>query len=235
MARKTKEERQEERKQRRLAKMKDPNSLYLTPLQEKFVHAYGSLDSETCNQGYESLVAAGYRNPTRKMAAELLANHRIKWALTMQAKETGVVEEITRQKVVGMLLDQYRKADESEDRSNAIRAAELLGKTIAMFGDRLMITTEQQTLLDKTMEKEALRLSKMMTLGILEGTATEVVPQIPEISSADRATIDEVDKTVERLGSEYKSRSEAILDDSTKIQEFEEEEHLETDVPQKNQ
>lgn len=168
----TKEERAERRAKRREAAEKDPDMIFLTPMQEKFIDLYCDREKpETYFRAWEAMKAAGYKNITTPQVKSMLANHRIKWGMTCWREKRGLNVEITRQKVLEMLLDQYNKADREGDRGNAIRSAELLGKSIAMFGDRIMITSEQQKAIDATLLKEARELSQIRMMDILEGTA----------------------------------------------------------------
>jgi hypothetical protein len=123
-------------------------------------------------RGFQSMTAAGYGEVNATTLKNLLSNHRITWMMDEFWRKKGAIREMTRAKVVDMLLDQYNKADVAEDRSNAIRAAELLGKSIAMFSDKFVISDETQVRIAEARAKEALALASTRLEDIFDSTAT---------------------------------------------------------------
>lgn len=157
---------------------------YITVMQSNFIAAYcDNKKPETYMQARKAMESAGYKNVSDSDIAKLMTNVTVRNAMNLWLEKNGRTVEITRQRVLQMLLDQYDKADISEDRSNAIRAAELLGKSIAMFGDRLTITTEQQTRIDETLKKEAYALSQKRMSEIID-TECLVIENNPKVQDS---------------------------------------------------
>ncbi len=114
----------------------------MTPRQERFIAEY--VKDLNATQAY---IRAGYSPGGAAQAAEkLLRNAEICAAIAKKQKAIGERLEITAGKVLQDLEDTRCKAIASEDWGPAIRASELQGKHLGMFGERVTITDERSVI-----------------------------------------------------------------------------------------
>lgn len=115
----------------------------LTVKQQAFVDYYTDPQSETYGNAVRSYLKAGYRENSgvRQSACRELAKAHIKKAIEAKLAERPVKTEVTRDYVVSKLQEQLEKADSAADRTNALRALQLLGQSIAMFTDKVQTET----------------------------------------------------------------------------------------------
>ncbi len=110
----------------------------LTPRQERFCQEY-TIDLNATGAARR----AGYSEKTAHVQGpRLLANVRVAARTDQLRKEAAKRSEITTDRVLQMLIDSYGDAKAANQHGPAVRAAELLGKHLAMFVDR-QITGEE--------------------------------------------------------------------------------------------
>ncbi len=84
---------------------------------------------------------AGYSEKTSHVQGpRLLANVRVAARIDQLQIEATKRNEITVDRVLQMLIDSYRDAKAANQHGPAVRAAELLGKHLAMFVDRQQVS-----------------------------------------------------------------------------------------------
>ena len=118
----------------------------LTVKQQAFVDNYSDKDSETFGNATKSYIKAGYKNGVGVMQAACreLSKDKIKQAIKAYRAQIEQKTEVKREYVLQCIQDQYTKADEANDRASALRACELLGKSIAMFTDKYEDSTAEK-------------------------------------------------------------------------------------------
>lgn len=111
----------------------------LTPKQQRFVAEY-LIDLNAT----QAAIRAGYSKRTaNEQGSQLLAKLSIRQAIDAAiAKRSGKLE-ITAEKVMRDLEDARSKAMTAKDWGPAIRASELQGKHVGMFGERVILTDER--------------------------------------------------------------------------------------------
>ncbi len=114
----------------------------MTPRQQRFIAEY--VKDLNATQAY---MRAGYSPGGAAQAAEkLLRNAEICLAIAKLQKAIGDRLEITAEKVLRDLESTRTSAIASEEWGPAIRASELQGKHIGMFGERVTITDERSVI-----------------------------------------------------------------------------------------
>ena len=138
----------------------------LTAKQLEFIENYANKDSDTFGNAIRSYLKAGYKgtpesNCTRQAASRLVTNKRMNEAITQYRGKIGQKTEVKREYVLQCIQDQYTKADDANDRASALRACELLGKSIAMFTDKYEDSTaEKPVSISKELIEELQREAK---------------------------------------------------------------------------
>lgn len=114
----------------------------MTPKQARFVKEY-LIDLNAT----QAAIRAGYSEHTaQQQGSRLLLNAVIGRAIAgAQGLRAGRLE-ITAEKVLRDLEEQRLAAKEDGQHSAAIRASELQGKHVGMFGERLTVTDERSVL-----------------------------------------------------------------------------------------
>jgi phage terminase small subunit len=107
----------------------------LTPRQRRFAEAYAA-----CGNASEAARRAGYsiqRAP--HTGARLMKNGHVIAKITELQAEATARAEIEVDDVIDMLLASYTDAKTANQHGPAVRCAELLGKHLSMFTDRLLV------------------------------------------------------------------------------------------------
>ncbi len=113
----------------------------LTPRQERFCQEY-TIDLNATGAARR----AGYSEKTAHVQGpRLSANVRVAARIDQLQIEATKRNEITVDRVLQMLIDSYRDAKAANQHGPAVRAAELLGKHLAMFVDRQITGQESMT------------------------------------------------------------------------------------------
>jgi len=110
----------------------------LTVRQEEFVKLYADPTSKTFGNATQSYKSAGYAQNKGSQASscKLLATTIIKQAIKAYRDDIAPKQEISREYVIKQLQSQYHKADDANDRVNALKALHLLGLSIAMYTNK---------------------------------------------------------------------------------------------------
>jgi transposase len=109
----------------------------------------------------------------------------------MEKAFTATADE---KEVLEMYRRQYYKADKNEDSNTALRAAELLGKTIPGFmkDTPVVNNTLQMLVMDETAKQEAEKLSRLRVSEILGNPETEIVTvktlSVPDINKEEEVS-----------------------------------------------
>ena len=82
----------------------------------------------------DAYAEAGYR-PSRANSARLIANDSVRARVRYLQGQGAKKAEVTVEGVIKMLRDSYTDAKHDGQHGPAVKAAELLGKTLAMFTD----------------------------------------------------------------------------------------------------
>jgi len=107
----------------------------LNPRQERFIQEY-LLD---CN-GRQAAIRAGYSsNGAAVQAGRLLTNPNVRAKVAAARAERAAEVKITQAQVLRMLLDTYKAATDANQHQAAVKAAELLGRHLAMFTDKVRL------------------------------------------------------------------------------------------------
>ncbi len=111
----------------------------LTPRQRSFAEAYAA-----CGNASEAARKAGYSLKTAaSQGARLLKNVHVAARITQLQGDAAARAEIEIDDVIDMLLQSYRDAKAAGQHGPAVRAVELLGKTLRMFTDKIAYAEEQ--------------------------------------------------------------------------------------------
>jgi phage terminase small subunit len=108
---------------------------------------------KTADEAYKS---AGYK-ANRGNATRLKANDSIMKRIVELQGVSAEQFELTRASILQMLIDDRRAAGRLGQTSAAIRAAELLGKELGMFVERLQVADATYAISDKPMSVAAWR------------------------------------------------------------------------------
>ncbi len=120
----------------------------LTPRQRSFAEAYAA-----CGNASEAARKAGYSIRTApSQGARLLKNAHVSARITQLQAEAAARAEIEIDDVIDMLLASYKDAKDAGQHGPAVRAVELLGKTLRMFTDKISYSEEQGTSDDDLIE-----------------------------------------------------------------------------------
>ena len=122
---------------------------------------------------YRALMAAGYTENTAKKKAKVVKERpQVQAFLDHLQKERSKRTRINHDEVLYRLDKIARKAEQDEDFGPAIRALELMGKTLAMFTDKSTIHVENPFAAGQSEEdikRDTDRLSKIAGLAVIEG------------------------------------------------------------------
>ncbi len=111
----------------------------LTPRQRSFAEAYAA-----CGNATEAARKAGYSFKTAtSQGARLLTYANVSARITQLQAEAAERAGIEIDDVVDMLLQSYKDAKAANQHGPAVRAVELLGKTLRMFTDKISFSEEQ--------------------------------------------------------------------------------------------
>ena len=103
------------------------------PRHERF--ALGLFEGKSADKAHQD---AGYK-PNRGNAIRLKANESIKARLDELQAEAAKQAGVTKEEVYRLLRNSYDAARKANQHGPAIRAAELLGKDVGMFKDRVSV------------------------------------------------------------------------------------------------
>lgn len=113
----------------------------LTARQEKFCQEY-----VICGNAAKAARRAGYaENSARTTATQILAYHHIQQKIAEIRNRNAAKQGITLESIIIMLLDSYADAKRDGQHGPAVRAAELLGKHLGAFTDRIKVASEDIT------------------------------------------------------------------------------------------
>ena len=111
----------------------------LTPRQRSFAEAYAA-----CGNATEAARKAGYSFKTAtSQGARLLTYANVSARITQLLGDAAARAEIEIDDVLDMLLASYADAKAAGQHGPAVRAVELLGKTLRMFTDKIAYSEEQ--------------------------------------------------------------------------------------------
>ena len=111
----------------------------LTPRQHSFAQAYAA-----CGNASEAARKSGYSLKTAaSQGARLLKNVHVSARITQLQGAAAERAEIEIDDVIDMLLQSYKDAKAAGQHGPAVRAIELLGKTLRMFTDKISFSEEQ--------------------------------------------------------------------------------------------
>ena len=110
----------------------------LTSRQQRFCECFVA-----CGNATQAAKEAGYSGRTAyAQASRLLRNVKVDTRIRELQTAAAKRSEITTDRVLQMLIDSYDDAKAAKQHGPAVRAAELLGKHLAMFVDRQQISEE---------------------------------------------------------------------------------------------
>ena len=138
-----------------------------TPKQKAFIDNYCSKTSETFGnaaKSYEKAYKTDKMTPRgiAQSACRMLTKDNIIQEIDEYTTKIEQKTEIKREYILTGLQDQYSKADTAKDRTNALRALQLMGQSIALFTDNLNTNiTDQQQELDEQQQAMARRIAKV--------------------------------------------------------------------------
>ena len=90
--------------------------------------------------GAQAAIRAGYsKNGANVQATRLLTNASIRARIEAGQAERAAEVKITQADVLRMLLDTYKQATADKQHQAAAKAAELLGRHLAMFTDKIKL------------------------------------------------------------------------------------------------
>ena len=111
--------------------------------QDRFVKFY--CKGDTMGNATQSYIKAGYKDSDSASynACRLISTDKIQAAIQAHRATQEQKTDVTREYITAKLQDQYDKADTAKDRTNALRAIDLLGKTIGVYIDTSRDISEQ--------------------------------------------------------------------------------------------
>ncbi len=122
----------------------------LNPRQQRFCECFVA-----CGNATQAAKEAGYSDRTAyAQASRLLRNVKVDTRIRELQAAAAKRSEITADRVLQMLIDSYHDAKAAKQHGPAVRAAELLGKYLAMFVDR-QITGEETLSREQIIEQLA--------------------------------------------------------------------------------
>jgi phage terminase small subunit len=123
----------------------------LTPKQDRFCREYLVDINST-----KAAVRAGYSEHTaNKQGPRLLRHPLVRPRIAELQQAAADRNDVEVDEVVKMLRASYREAKAEKQHGPAVRAAELLGKTMGMFSDKITLTDEQKMTDEELIEKLA--------------------------------------------------------------------------------
>jgi len=135
----------------------------LDPREDLFCSNYTAVGTETFNHKEKSGIAAGYAEASAKnQATKLLKRPEIQQRIDELKAENRQRNNVSTDSVVENLTHDRDMARAKGDWQAAIRADELIGKTLGCFVDKQEITdTQCQRELDEKASQEAVELSRL--------------------------------------------------------------------------
>ena len=114
----------------------DPRMAALTPKQQRFCSEY------LCDLNATAAAKrAGYSEATAHVQGpRLLENVRVAARISELQEAAAQRNEVTLDEVISMLRKSYEDAKAAKQHGPAVRAAELLGRYMGLFKDRLLVT-----------------------------------------------------------------------------------------------
>jgi phage terminase small subunit len=123
----------------------------LTPRQERFAREY-LIDLDATH----AAVRAGYSEKTANKQGPRLKKHPLVQERIAELQQAAADRnDVEVDEVIKMLRASYREAKAAKQHGPAVRAAELLGKTMGMFSDKITLTDEQKMTDDELIQKLA--------------------------------------------------------------------------------
>ena len=123
----------------------------LTPKQRRFCEKY-----VVCLEAKRAAIEAGYTERSATVTStRLMKRPEVRQYITMLQAEAAERNNVTVDEVIEKLRDTYKAAKEANQNGPAVRAVELLGKTVGMFKDQVVLTELQATSDDDLVEKMA--------------------------------------------------------------------------------
>ncbi len=128
----------------------------LNPRQQRFCECFVA-----CGNATQAAKEAGYSDRTAyAQASRLLRNVKVDTRIRELQAAAAKRSEITADRVLQMLIDSYHDAKAAKQHGPAVRAAELLGRHLAMFVDRQLTgedTLSREQLIEQLSEGNATR------------------------------------------------------------------------------
>ncbi len=123
----------------------------LTSRQQRFCECFVA-----CGNATQAAKEAGYSGRTAyAQASRLLRNVKVDTCIRELQAAAAKRTEITADRVLQMLIDSYADAKAAKQHGPAVRAAELLGKHLAMFVDRQQISEVESLSYEQLIEQIA--------------------------------------------------------------------------------
>ncbi len=102
-------------------------------------------------------MAAGYSPKGAAVQANrLLKNASVQAEITGRQEEAARRADVKEDDVIQMLLESYKDAKAANQHGPCVRAAELLGRRLGLFRDRLSVDDDRQALTETNIAKVAL-------------------------------------------------------------------------------
>ena len=123
----------------------------LTPRRKRFCEFYvASLNAK------QAAIEAGYsKTSARVTGVRILKDPEVQKYIVEQQAEAAERNNVTVDEVIEKLRETYVDAKKANQNGPAVRAVELLGKTVGMFKDQVVLTELQATSDDELVEKMA--------------------------------------------------------------------------------
>ncbi len=123
----------------------------LTPKQRRFCEKYVA-----CLEAKRAAIEAGYTERSATVTStRLMKRPEVRQYITMLQAEAAERNNVTVDEVIEKLRETYVDAKKANQNGPAVRAVELLGKTVGMFKDQVVLTELQATSDDELVEKMA--------------------------------------------------------------------------------
>ena len=123
----------------------------LTPKRKRFCELYVA-----CLNAKQAAMDAGYSETSATVTStRIMKDSEVKGYIAKLQAEAAERNNVTVDEVIEKLRDTYKAAKEANQHGPAVRATELLGKTVGMFKDHVVLTELQETTDDDLIEKMA--------------------------------------------------------------------------------
>ena len=136
----------------------------LTPKQRRFCEKYVA-----CLEAKQAAIAAGYTERSATVTStRLMKRPEVQQYIAVLQAEAAERNNVTVDEVIEKLRDTYADAKKANQNGPAVRAVELLGKSVGMFKDQVVLTELQATsdndLIDKMAKGDAKKAAALREL-----------------------------------------------------------------------